>query len=263
MNESFLANKQMRLLGALVLLMTVIALGSYAMLNFEKLEFLNPTPATISVVGEGEVLAVPDIGQFSFSVTADAETATAAQETSATKMNDILGYLAEQGVEDKDIKTQNYNLYPRWKYEDTICPIGSYCPRERVQDGFEVTQTVRVKVRATENSGVIIAGVGERGATDISGLTFTIDDTDALQEEARAAAIEDAKTKAMVLADQLGVQITRLSSYYEESGGYNPPYLVKTMSMDAAEESGIGGGPDLPVGEETTTVRVNVTFEVK
>lgn len=265
MNEGFFNTKQMRLLGGLTLLMALIAMGSYATLNFEKVGFLNPVPATISVSGEGEVFAPADIGQFSFSVNAEGESASEAQEESGTKINDIIAYLKEQGIEDKDIKTQNYNLYPKWRYEERVCAFNSYCPPgERVQDGFEATQSVTVRVRDTKMAGAIVAGVGERGATNISGLNFTIDDVETLREEARALAIEDAKTKAQVLAEQLGVSVVRLASYYENGGGYPEPYYfeAKAMAMDSAEEGGFGGA-EMPVGENSTKVTVNVTYEVR
>jgi uncharacterized protein YggE len=265
METGFFQTTYIKVLSALLLLMAVIALGSYATLNFEKVDFINPMPATISVSGEGEVLAVPDVGQFSFSVNATAEDAATAQEESGTKINEILSYLETQGVEEKDIKTQNYNLYPKYRYEERVCAAGnSYCPPgERVADGFEVSQTVAVKVRETNDAGKVIAGVGERGATNISGLNFTIDDTDALQAEARAAAILDAQEKAQLLAQQLGVEIVRMSYYSEEGGHYEPYYQERAMSLDmAASEEGFGGA-NMPVGEDSTTARVNITYEVK
>jgi uncharacterized protein len=263
MDANFFNSKPMRILGSLTLFMVILALGSYASLNFEKINFLNPTPATITVSGEGEVLAVPDIGEFSFAVNAEADTATAAQEQSGTKINQILSYLEAQGIAEKDIKTQNYNLFPRYRWESKVCPVGSYCPGgEQVQDGFEVTQTIRVKVRETDMAGAILAGVGERGATNISGLNFTIDDPEALQAEARAKAIADAKTKAGILADQLGVQVVRLVAYSENGSVYEPKFTARTFALDASDEESFAGA-ELPVGEDSTTARVSVTYEVK
>jgi uncharacterized protein YggE len=264
MEKGFFQTTYIKVLSALLLLMAVISLGSYATLNFEKIDFINPMPATISVSGEGEVLAVPDIGQFSFSVNATADDATTAQEESGTKINEILAYLTEQGIEEKDIKTQNYNLYPKYRFEERVCAGNSYCPPgERVADGFEVSQTVTVKVRETDNSGKIIAGVGERGATNISGLNFTIDDTDALKAQARAAAILDAQEKAQLLAQQLGVEIVRMSYYSEDGGHYEPYYQERAMSYDmAVSEEGFGGA-NMPMGEDSTTARVTITYEVK
>jgi len=208
------------------------------------------------------VLAVPDIGQFSFSVTAEGDDAAKAQEASGTKVNDILSYLKAQGIEEKDIKTQNYNLYPRWRYEERLCPAGSYCPPgERVPDGFEVSQTVSVKVRDTETAGVIIAGVGERGATNISNLNFTIDDVEVLKAEAREAAIKDAEEKGALLAKQLEVRVVRILSYNE--GGYYQPYLeTRATSLDSAA-GGVFEGPELPAGEQSTKVQVTITYEIR
>lgn len=258
--NSFLSTNYAKLLVSLTLIAAIFALGSYGYMNLDKSPY--DYDATISVTGEGEVLAVPDVGQFSFSVTAVADTAVAAQEASGTAINDILAYLREQGIEDKDIKTQNYNLYPRYRWEERVCPFGSYCgPGEQVQDGFEVSQTVTVKVRETDKAGAIIAGVGEMGATNISSLNFTIDDMEALRAEAREQAIADAKAKAERLADQLGVDLKRIVSFYEEQGYYQPYYSERSyMAMDAAEGF---GGAELPMGEESTKVSVNITYEIK
>lgn len=262
MQGEFWQSRPMRMMTALALLMVIIALGSYASLNFEKVLYVNPTVATVSVSGTGEVLAIPDIGQFSFSVEAKDEEAVTAQELSGTKINDIIAYLKEQGIEEKDIKTQNYNLYPQWRWETEICPAGSYCPGRQVQDGFLVTQTISVKVRETDKAGALIAGVGERGATNISNLNFTIDDLEMVKAEARAKAIADAKTKAAELANQLGVRIVRLVSYYEQEG-YYAPYAVKGLGGMEAQDEAQFLAPDLPTGEESTKVQINLTYEIK
>lgn len=262
--QQFWHSPSTRILGALVLLMALIAMGSYASLNFAKLTHVDETPSTISVSGEGEAVAVPDIGQFSFSVQTEADDAASAQADAEESVSAIVAYLQEQGIEDADIKTVGYNLYPRWRYEESICPAGSFCPPgERVQDGFEVNQTIEVKVRDTENAGTVIAGVGERGATNISSLRFTIDDPSRLQLEAREKAIADAREKAQTLANQLGVRLVRIAGFSEGGGQQFMPYDARTMNVEmAADESGMGGAT-LPTGEDTTTINVNITYEIE
>jgi uncharacterized protein YggE len=262
--NSLFSNTPMRMLGGLTVFMALIALGSYASLNFETIKHLDSEPATISVTGEGEVLAVPDIGQFTFSVKAEAKDATAAQEQSGTAVNNIIAFLKESGVEEKDIKTLNYNLYPKYDWVEQICAPGTFCDRgKQVQTGFEVNQSVQVKVRNTDDASTIITGVGEREATNISGLDFVIDDTEALAVEARALAITDAKTKAATLAEDLGVDLVKIAGYSEEDSRYTPsPYQNRTMSLEMAEDSAFGGA-ELPVGEEQTTARVTITYEVR
>ncbi len=262
MNE-LLAKKHVQTLISLILVMVVIALGAYTLLTLEQRDTADGSyPATVSVTGKGEVNAIPDVGQFSFSVRAEGDTAAAAQDASATKINDILTFIREQGIEDKDVKTQNYNLYPRFNWVEQPCPLGMYCPGgESVQDGYEATQTVTVKIRETDKAPALIQGVGERGATDISGLTFTIDDIEALRDQARAAAIADAKVKAEELAKNLGVKLDRLVGFYENTPYYPDPYYAREMGMGG--DMAMSAAPELPAGEETTTVEVNVTYEIK
>ena len=215
----------------------------------------------ITVTGEGEVTARPDIGSFTFGVRGEGEDAATAQEQSATAMNEILGYLAEAGVAEEDIKTDNYNLNPRYQWIERPC-VGGVCPGgERVIDGYEAYQTVTVKVRDLEQSGELISGVGQRGATNVSSLQFTIDDPENLEAEARAQAIANAQAKAKELAKDLDVKIVKMTNFYEENQGgqYREPYMMarSEMAMDSAS------APQLPTGENEIVKRVNITYEVE
>ncbi len=263
--ESFFNTKSNKVLGSLLILMLIIALGAYAKLTFKESNYINSGPATISVSGNGEVTAVPDIGEFSFSVTAEGEEASAAQEASGEKINSVLMALKDAGVEEKDIKTQNYNMYPRYEYEQEVCPVGAFCPPgERVQVGFEVSQTVKVKVRDLDSAGRLISTAGELGATNISSLQFTIDDTDVLKEEARALAIEDAKEKALKLAGDLDVSLVRMVGYHENEGYLPAPYAYG-LGGDEAMERAVASfdAPDLPAGENTIASQVSITYQVE
>ena len=223
--------------------------------------------STISFSGEGEVFAVPDVASFGFSVTEESSTATQAQEDSATKINAILGYLDEQGIKEKDIKTTNYNVYPRyeWRDENPALSVSYSYPRPggtRVLVGYEVNQTITVKVRETEKAGTILSGVGELGATNISGLNFTIDDEDELKREARKLAIKDAKDKASELSRDLGVKLIRIVSF-NESGAY--PQYDKVMFAMEDMEMGVGGAvtPEIPMGENKITSNITITYEIR
>lgn len=261
-NQSFLALWYVKALIVLVLVGTLTSLAAYTQLTLREAKYGQYGATSISVQGEGEVMARPDIGTFSFSVMAEAEDAAGAQAQSAQSTNSILSYLEEVGIEEKDIKTSNYSLNPNYRYEERVCPANNYCPPgEPVIDGYEVTQTVEVKVRDLDQAGNLISGVGERGATNISGLSFTIDDESALKAEARADAIADAKAKAKVLADELGVRLVRVMSFYEDEG-YMPYYGMGGDAMMAKSEMA-SPAPSLPVGENTTRSVVNITYEVR
>jgi uncharacterized protein len=216
----------------------------------------------ISVSGEGEVFAVPDIAEFSFSVVEEKKTVTDAQEAVAQRINSIIAFLDDSNVKETDIKTINYNVYPRYEFIRENCK-GGFCPPagERVLKGFEVNQSISVKVRDTQEAGSILAGIGERGATNISGLNFTIDDEEALLEEARKKAIDNARKKAKQLAKDLDVKLVRVVSF-SESG--NQPYYKNYAFAEIAIQDAVGGGaPEIPTGENKITSNVSITYEIR
>lgn len=264
MESSFFNTKSNRTLGTLVLLALLVSLIAYASYTFKQAKYMYSGPTTITVIGKGEVNAKPDIGQFSFSVLAEGADAGSAQEASDSKIKAIFDYLKEQEVEEKDIKTSSYNLNPKYRYENTPCVEGQYCQPNRIQDGFEVSQMVTVKVRNIDNSGTLLAGVGDLGATNISGLQFTIDDTDVLKDQARAEAIADAQAKAKVLASELGVRVVKMVGYYENENGPMPYYgYGGDMAESAMAKNASFDSVSVSTGENTVTSNVNITYQVR
>jgi uncharacterized protein YggE len=96
----------------------------------------------------------------------------------------------------------------------------------------------------------------------VSGLTFTIDDEDKLNADARDKAIADAREKAEVLADQLGVSLVRIVGFSENDGGYTPMYMKREVALMSADAAG-GAAPELPMGENKIISRVSVTYEIR
>lgn len=225
---------------------------------------------TVTISGEGEVFAVPDVAQFSFTVETEAQTMEAAQAENAETINAIIAYLEDEAdIEDRDVKTTGYNSYPRYEWRNAPVEVDGGVEylfnnnnNQRVLVGYVVTQSVSVKVRDTEEAGTVLAEISSRGATNVSGLNFTIDDQDELELEARGLAIKDARKKAEVLARQLGVKVVGVVSFYEEDYygyGYGGDRM---MAMDAVEQSA-PVAPELPVGENQIRSRVSVTFEIR
>lgn len=264
-SQSFLHKRYVQVLLTLILLALLAALVAYTQRTFKEAQGTFTGETTISVSGEGKVLALPDIGQFSFAVRGEGEDAVTAQESSAVAINAIIAYLTDAGVAEKDIKTQNYNLSPKYRYEERVCISGGYCPPgEPILDGYEVYQNVQVKVRDLDAAGTLISGVGEKGATDISSLQFTIDDESGLKAQARAAAIADAKAKAEVLAADLGMKINKIVGFYENGDAPYPMMERATMAM----EDGLGGdamktAPSIPVGENEIGSSVSITYQLR
>lgn len=257
------------LLVAVVLL--AVFLGVSALAGLQGLRYIGAGLAatnTISVSGHGEATAIPDIATFSFSVVSEKSTVAAAQTDAAAKANATTDYLVAAGVDKKDIQTSGYSVNPQYDYQSSVCPQGSsgvvpvYCPGgKQVLLGYEVRQTTTVKVRNTQKAGDLLAGVGSKGATEVSGLNFTFDKPDMLETDARDKAIADAKTKAQVLAKQLGVTLVRVTSFSENGGGYpGPMYATLGASSGGTNKETT---PDVSVGQNKVTSDVSITYEIR
>jgi len=267
MNESFgetfiRASRSVRYaataaLATLAILLLALAITAWN--NVGKSE--NPYMNTITVEGTGTGTSIPDLAVVTFSVTEEAATVALAQAAATEKTDGALAAVEGLGVEEKDVKTISYNVYPR--YENTpVCYTG-YCPpaRNPAIIGYEVSQTVEVKVRDTAKAGDVLQALGTLNVQNISGPSFQVDEEDSIRNVAREEAITEAKAKAKALADQLGVRLGKVVSFYENPGypmyGYGGAYDMKMESASVAP------APSLPTGEQETVVTVSITYEIK
>ena len=223
---------------------------------------VDPTKtASITVNGSGKISVKPDVATFSFSVDEQAANAKAAEAKATDLTNKAISYLKSQGIEDKDIQTQGYNSNPRYEYRNQACPANLPCPSNQVLVGYEVTQSVQVKVRKTDNAGAVLAGLTQVGIKNIGGLSLTLDNPDAVTAHARLKAIDDAKAKAGVLASQLGVQLVRITDFQE--GNNNRPVMYAAKSMSAQGAPDVAVAPQIPTGENDYTSNVTITYEIR
>jgi hypothetical protein len=221
----------------------------------------NPYNNSISMNGVGEVVAIADVATFNFAVSESALKVEDAQKTAAEKINKALEYLKTQGIQEKDIKTTSYNVNPKYEWKQGICNQNFCNEGKSVLTGYEVSQNIDVKVRDTSKAGEILAGIGSIGISNVSGLQFTVDDDEALKNEARAKAIQNAKEKAELVAKNLGVKLVKVISYYEETD--QPAYDGYGAGGDMMEAKVASVAPEIPTGENKIISKVSVTFEIK
>lgn len=212
--------------------------------------------STILITGHGEVKAVPDIANISFSITKEAKTVKEAQALVTEVETKALALLKENKVAENDIKTTNSSFNPKYKYEYK----GAYYPQNSVIVGYEVFESIEVKVRDIDNVGVLIEGLGSVGVSNLNGPNFAIDKEDVLKADARKLAIEEAKAKAEVLAKDLGVKLGKIVSFNENNYGGVPIYYAKAgLEADAAQNS----APALPKGENTISSDVTIVYKIR
>ena len=209
-----------------------------------------------SVGGEGKIKVVPDVATFNFSViTQGGANLVELQNQNITKMNSAIEYVKSLGIADEDIKTAQADIAPR--YTQSNCLYNSVCPPSEIT-GYTITQTVTVKVRDFANLQKAFGGVVEKGANSVSSLQFTIDNPTEVENQARAMAIEQAKTKAKAIAKAGGFKLGRLISV-DEYQTY-PAYGYGGDAMGVRMEKAVAL---IEPGTEEVVVQVNLRYEIK
>ena len=214
----------------------------------------------ISVTGTGEAVVLPDTAEFTFTVTKEGTTAAGVRDDATKTVDAALAALKNMGVEgSRYVKNISYDLQPKYEWRQIEC-VRFPCDGTQVQTGFILNQSVQVKVQDLDRAGTAIEAVTTAGVESVSGLSFTTADEDKPMTDARKAAIDDARTKAERLAADLGVSIVRIVGFSED-GGFPAPYFAERVSGDMAATK--AEAPVVPVGENTITSNVTITYEIR
>ncbi|MBI2113147.1 MAG: SIMPL domain-containing protein [Candidatus Wildermuthbacteria bacterium] len=213
---------------------------------------------TFAVAGQGKIVAIPDVAQFSFSVlTEGSKDVASLQQQNSAKGNSIIEFLKQQGIEAKDIKTQSYSITPRYQYSN--CRFETICPPPEIV-GYSVQQTVESKIRDFGKISQVLAGVVERGANTVSQISFTIDNPESLKQQAREQAIARARQDAEATAKAGGFKLGRLVSIQE---GSSYPYPVPFGMGGAVEAKDAMPSPAIEPGSQEVSSSVTLIYEIK
>lgn len=255
-------NKIKDVLGLSLILLIAVSVISLLSFTYSFKKSIADSAPSFAVSGEGKVVAVPDVAQFSFSVITEGDEDLAdLQAENTEKVNGIISYLKDNGVEEKDIKTSNYNVNPRYTYFSCVDDGRGGCKPPEIA-GYTVSQNVSVKVRDLDNTGGLLGGVVENGANSVSQLNFTIDDPDALKAQAREEAFTKAQEKAKSLAKAGDFKLGKLISVVEGGGGgYPVPFAMDRAIGSSGEES--APAPEVEPGSQDIVVTVTLQYEIK
>ncbi len=248
------------IISILLVVHIVTGIKEYRLLGTDKV-----ASNVITVTGNGEAFAVPDVAKVSFTIHTEAKSMDAAQKTSAEIYAKVKDAIKPFAIEEKNIKTENYNATPKyeWKNDKVVACSATYCPPSNGRNvlvGYTIDQTVSIKLQAVDKAGELIDALGTAGVSNISGPEYTVSDEDGIKAQARKDAIAEAKAKAEVLAKDLGVHLVRIVNFSESNGGGYPMPMYGAMDMMVK-----AGAPttELPKGETKVTSDVSITYEIR
>jgi len=204
---------------------------------------------TVSVTGDGSAKGRPDTAHITTGVVSDGDTARAALDANSSSMTGMVNSLKDLGIEAKNIQTVNFAVHPRY----TRAKEGE---AQKIS-GYRVVNTVRVTVTDIDRLGQILDKVVAQGSNEIGGVAFSIDESAELSDEARREAMDDARRKAGLLAEAAGAKLGKVLTISEEMPHPMPRQAFARTAV-AAESA-----PPIEAGEQSLSVRVNVTWELE
>ena len=193
---------------------------------------------SLTVSGVGIVKAVPDEAQMSFGVETRADTARAAVAANADAARSVINALRRTGA--RELATQYVSVYPVSGDNGTIT-------------GYSASNSVSA-VSDVEDAPAVIDAAVEAGANQISGPSMSASNAEALYRQALAAAIDEARERAQVLARAAGRSVGEITAIVEGAGPQPLPY---------AERAALDASTPIVPGQQETTATISVTFALR
>jgi uncharacterized protein len=223
--------KPMRLAAVLLALAALAAPAAHA-----------ASPRSITVNGSGMVSTTPNQADFTFGVTTNGGTATAALSANARLMNRVIAALKAQGVAATDIQTAEVSLSPN--RNDNGNRILNYT----------ASNSVTARVHPLSKAGPVVDAAVTAGANEISGPSLTSSDARVLSQRALKVAVVDARSRASAIASAAGVRLGRVLTVTETTSSPIP--------LEAKAAAGVASSTPVEAGTVQIEADVTVTFAI-
>lgn len=210
----------------------------------------------LTLSAQGESTRAPDLAVFNAGVASTGKTASEALRANSADMSRVIAALKKAGIAARDIQTSTISLNPVYAERKRL-PDGQFADRTLEIVGYQANNSVTVRQRKLDEFGKVIDTLVTAGANQVNGPNFQLDNSDAAMDEARNAAMKQARARANLYAAASGLKVLRILSI-SESGGYAP--MPKVYRMAASAD--MGESAPVEAGELSLTANVTVQFEL-
>jgi uncharacterized protein YggE len=202
---------------------------------------------SITVSAQGSVTAEPDIAYLSAGVVSEAETAKDALAKNAATMAKLIEGLKALGMAARDMQTSALNVEPRY--------VLAKDNRTQTLNGYRVTNQLHLIVRDVARMGEIVDQAITLGANQLGRVTFEVSNADVLKDEARKAAMANARKRAELFAAAAGVQLGPVLRIFEEP--------LEARNVPVGVQRAVSGAVPLEPGSRTLATEVQVTWGLR
>lgn len=223
-----------------------------AVVTINQSKTLHGPLQTISISADGKVTGVPDLATVRIGVTSDGVNLIDVKNQNNLKMNQVINFIKQQGIDKQDIQTTDFSASPKYNYDNGQSNIV----------GYQANQMITVHVHHINQSRAqlekILDGAVNNGANQIQGVDFSFSNPDALRQQARKLAIEKAKKKATELTQDAGLHLGPIVNVIESGMSGNSP--MPMAMMGAARVKSVA--PDIQPGSQDVIESITLVFEI-
>lgn len=205
----------------------------------------NQTP-TVEVVGEGIVYATPDMVNISISIEKEGLDLKNLRQKNGEAVAQVLQLLS------KELPMENFQTSYVSLYKDDYNKLNKY----------RVVQNINIKLEDISKYDNLMNAIFDAGVNRIDGISFGVKNKEKLLQEARVAAIDDARKKALLYAVSLDQNIGKAIKIKEVNSHFNDIQPVERMSKMSLGSPANGSDNTLAVGKIAIEAQVNVAFEL-
>lgn len=202
---------------------------------------------TFQVTGEGIVFVKPDVAEISFSTQIEGTTVKDVQSRANEIINRATAQLKKLGLKDEEMKTTNYNLTPKYRYD-----FG-----RQTLDGYFANLTLQIRVKDFAQLNEAVDAAVAAGVNQVGNLTFSVEDREKFVQQARVKATQEAQRKAQALAGAAGMKLGRITNI-TENAPTPPPIYLRTAELGAPAA---GQQTQIQPGENEIRVSVTLFYE--
>jgi len=202
----------------------------------------------ILVIGEGSISTAPDYAEINGGVTTRGKSVKEASDANSKLMAAVTGALQDAGIVAKDIQTSHFSIQPLYTPADPH--------NEAKLSGYSVSNQINVTIHDIGKAGDILDRLITAGVTNVGNIQFLHTDPSKLLDQAREAAVADAKRKAEIYAKASGIKLGKVIWITEEPA-YAPPMPMMRMAAGAPAAASV----PISVGEDSLHVRITVGFD--
>ncbi len=220
------------------------------LLNVHQLQLIHGDSQLLSVSATGKTESVPDIAVVTIGVVAEGMTAQVVKDQSSNKMNQVISFIKQSDIDDRDIKTSQFSISPKYSYNN----------QQQTLVGYQANQIITVKVRNIDKSlqqmETIVDGAVMHGANQIQGIDFSFEDSDGLMQNARKQAIDKAIVNAQQIAKDAGLSLGRIVNVITSAADNPGPMFARNMTLAKSTS------PQIELGSQEVLATVTVIFKI-